>query len=248
MIWNLIKTVVISYSLITLVVYIYLLLSRRNKSIVKKNVCLVVAHPDDECMFFGPIIRQLSKNANNIYVLCMTTGNFDGKGALRTNELHKSCANLIGSDLNNIKIVNESELPDNPKANWNKDLCASIIQNYINDNKIDVMITFDAYGVSSHPNHCFLYTAIKSLQLNENIETFYLQTINVFRKYSFLFDIIPSLIEIASGSTQLTAVSSPFDYIVTYRSMLEHESQMVWFRYLYIVFSRYMFINCLRKI
>ena len=32
------------------------------------------------------------------------------------------------------------------------------------------------------------------------------------------------------------------------RAMKQHKSQMVWFRYLYIMFSRYMVINTLRKI
>lgn len=244
MIWHLIKTVMISYSLVSLVVYIiHLLLNRPNKSIGKKNVCLITAHPDDECMFFGPIMRQMVKNSNNIFVLCMTNGNYDGQGPARAKELESSCAHLIDSNLSNVTLINETELPDSPKATWNKELCISIIQKYIKDNKIDIVITFDAHGISSHPNHCFLYTAMKSLPCDQNIQVFYLKTINVFRKYSFLFDIIPSLLD---GSTHL-AVSSPFDYIVSYRSMLEHKSQLVWFRYLYIVFSRYMLINCLRK-
>lgn len=32
------------------------------------------------------------------------------------------------------------------------------------------------------------------------------------------------------------------------RAMKRHKSQMVWFRYLYVAFSRYMVINTLRKI
>lgn len=32
------------------------------------------------------------------------------------------------------------------------------------------------------------------------------------------------------------------------RAMKKHNSQMVWFRYLYVMFSRYMVINTLRRI
>lgn len=49
-----------------------------------KHVMFVVAHPDDECMFFGPAITALTKpsssdsnsrkKAKNIYLLCLSDG------------------------------------------------------------------------------------------------------------------------------------------------------------------------------
>lgn len=39
------------------------------------RVLLVTAHPDDECMFFGPTLIALKKRQNcTIYVLCLSQG------------------------------------------------------------------------------------------------------------------------------------------------------------------------------
>jgi len=38
------------------------------------RVLLVTAHPDDECMFFGPTLIALKKKNCRIFVLCMSRG------------------------------------------------------------------------------------------------------------------------------------------------------------------------------
>lgn len=48
------------------------------KSDVKnpKRVLLVIAHPDDECMFFGPTVLNFTSNKNcTLYLMCLSTGN-----------------------------------------------------------------------------------------------------------------------------------------------------------------------------
>ncbi len=50
----------------------------------------MIAHPDDEAMFFAPSIIQLN-NFNNISVLCLSNGNYAGLGKTREKELEKSC-------------------------------------------------------------------------------------------------------------------------------------------------------------
>lgn len=40
------------------------------------RVLLVTAHPDDECMFFGPVIQKLSKVEDiRLYLMCLSVGN-----------------------------------------------------------------------------------------------------------------------------------------------------------------------------
>lgn len=40
-----------------------------------RRVLIVTAHPDDECMFFGPTILSLAKRSNcTIYLLCLSNG------------------------------------------------------------------------------------------------------------------------------------------------------------------------------
>ncbi len=37
------------------------------------NVLLITAHPDDECMFFSPVVLALGKR-QQVYLLCLTEG------------------------------------------------------------------------------------------------------------------------------------------------------------------------------
>lgn len=39
-----------------------------------KRVLLVIAHPDDECMFFGPTIFRLCEQGADVYILCLSMG------------------------------------------------------------------------------------------------------------------------------------------------------------------------------
>ena len=39
------------------------------------RILLVIAHPDDECMFFGPLLISLRERKNcTVYILCLTQG------------------------------------------------------------------------------------------------------------------------------------------------------------------------------
>lgn len=39
------------------------------------NILLIIAHPDDECMFFSPTILSLTKSSqHNVYLLCLSEG------------------------------------------------------------------------------------------------------------------------------------------------------------------------------
>lgn len=41
-----------------------------------RRVLLITAHPDDECMFFGPAIQKLSKMDHvQLYLMCLSVGN-----------------------------------------------------------------------------------------------------------------------------------------------------------------------------
>ena len=60
---------------------------------------LVTAHPDDESMFFLPTIRALQQQRQRqsrviFWLLCLTAGNYDGLGSVRTQELRRACESL----------------------------------------------------------------------------------------------------------------------------------------------------------
>jgi N-acetylglucosaminylphosphatidylinositol deacetylase len=247
----------------TLLCYAYLHLTESSTKastnhIQQKRVCLVIAHPDDECMFFGPILNALAKPVlnNQLYVLCLTSGNFYGQGSVRTKELAASVATLLSSSVpaSNISCINEPELPDDPGHEWDRQVCSRLISAYIKAHSIDIVLSFDERGVSGHPNHCAVHHTLKSMQLSKTtrqVEAVYsLSSVNLARKYVFLLDLLPSLLhhhQQQQDKQNLLAISSPSDYILTFKAMLCHKSQLMWFRWLYLVSSRYMLINYLDR-
>lgn len=54
------------------------------------RILVLTAHPDDECLFFGPTILGLDKKNTLIYALSLSTGNADGIGTIRSQEFHNS--------------------------------------------------------------------------------------------------------------------------------------------------------------
>lgn len=260
MIIHFLVTSAVLYTLLTIIFYsVYLKLKQKkhHNEFMNKNICILIAHPDDEVMFFGPIIRSLSKIRNRIFILCMTSGDYYGKGGLRVKEMKASCVNLIGngktSNLINLKVVNEPEkLPDHPSRQWDEQLAREIISSYLKANSINTVITFDRFGVSSHANHCILNKLTSDMASDnspQKLNVYALTTVNRLRKYMFLFDLMPSvLINKFVNRQQFTAVSSPYDFHITLGSMMKHKTQLMWFRWLYLFTSRYMFINTIEKL
>jgi N-acetylglucosaminylphosphatidylinositol deacetylase len=88
-----------------------------------------------------------------------------------------------------------------------------------------------------------------------NLPTYTLVTVPLLRKYSAMLDIIFSVpLRYVVGASlereddRLLFVSSIEDYRRSVQAMREHTSQFIWFRQLYVIFSRYMFINVLHRV
>ena len=115
----------------------------RSKGIAKpgSNVLLVIAHPDDEAMFFSPLLIALKENLCNVSMLCMSTGGYDGLGSTRRVELMKS-ADCYGIDHNSVKIIDNDQLQDGKDSNWSPDIVRDVILDYIGH------IDFDAVSLS----------------------------------------------------------------------------------------------------
>lgn len=50
--------------------------TRTRGALRAKRVLLVTAHPDDECMFFGPTIFRLCEQGADVHLLCLSNGTF----------------------------------------------------------------------------------------------------------------------------------------------------------------------------
>ncbi|XP_065502907.1 N-acetylglucosaminyl-phosphatidylinositol de-N-acetylase isoform X2 [Caloenas nicobarica] len=123
---------------------------------------LVTAHPDDEAMFFAPTVLGLGRAGARPAVLCCSAGNYYNQGEIRKKELEQSCF-LLGIPASDVTVIDHRDLPDNPAVEWDTQLLAAFVLEHIEANNINLVITFDAGGVSGHANHISLYTALRSL-------------------------------------------------------------------------------------
>lgn len=225
-------------------VAVYLLLQTK-KCTVKgsmldgNRVMFVISHPDDECMFFGPAIIKFTKQNNaDVFLLCLSNGDYYHQGNVRKQELLNSCS-VLGIPASNIKV---STLPDHPKERWNESIVANIIIEHVKRLHIDTLCTFDKGGVSYHANHISVYYGVVKAYIEDSIpkycKIYCLDTVNIYRKYSVVLDI---LCTVCCSSNWI--LSSVKEFLILKMAMAAHQSQYVWFRKLYIHFSRYVFIN-----
>ncbi|KAK7078314.1 hypothetical protein SK128_010442 [Halocaridina rubra] len=213
----------------------------------KRRVLIVTAHPDDEVMFFGPTILHFTQREGAlVYLLCLSSGDYYGKGKFRCLELMESCR-FLGISKENIMLYRCDELPDNPSIMWPVLRTANLINQHLHALDINMVITFDSGGISGHINHSALYSAIQYLVeeefLPEDCEAFSLDSVNIFRKYLSVLDVPLSY---AVSSCAFTVDFTQYSAIQ--RAMKAHASQYVWFRKLYMIFSRYVLINTLTRL
>ncbi|KAM5180774.1 N-acetylglucosaminyl-phosphatidylinositol de-N-acetylase [Mantella aurantiaca] len=205
---------------------------------------LLIAHPDDECMFFAPTILGLLQEQRPLSVLCCSTGNYYNQGEIRKKELIQSCA-ALGIPPSSVTVIDHRSLPDNPDVRWDNHLLSDLILAHIKQKNVDLVITFDEKGVSGHSNHISLYHTIRSLhdsgQLPEGCSVVVLESVNIFRKYISVLDLPISWL----FHRDILFISSGPQYRQAKEAMMRHQSQLLWFRHIYLLFSRYMAINSL---
>jgi N-acetylglucosaminylphosphatidylinositol deacetylase len=216
----------------------------------KRKILLVIAHPDDESMFFTPTINYLISRGHDIYILCISTGNADGIGDVRKQELYQASA-ILKVPLHQVKILDHPDLQDGFGKVWDSTLLAQIIEAEIDTHSIDLILTFDNYGVSGHCNHCDVNRGVWRL-LNttsqRKIEAWELVSTNILRKYSGPLDIWLSFLYAMRSSTDPIHCLLNQNPTKSYSAMAQHMSQWVWFRKLFVGFSSYTFVNTLKKI
>ncbi|WCJ34642.1 N-acetylglucosaminyl-phosphatidylinositol de-N-acetylase [Euphorbia peplus] len=215
----------------------------------KKNVLLVIAHPDDESMFFSPTINYMISKGHNLHVLCLSIGNADGMGSTRKRELYKACA-LLKVPLQQVKVVDDPNFQDGFGQVWDHNLLGKIIQEEVHTNATDVVITFDNYGVSGHCNHGDVHYGVRKLVREnvQNIEAWELVSINILRKYSGPLEIWLSMLLAAKKSSTETHCLLNEHPRKSFQAMAAHSSQWVWFRKLFVSFSSYTYVNTLKRI
>lgn len=213
------------------------------------DVLLVTAHPDDETMFFSPLLYHCKP-----YILVLSNGNFNNKGEAREEEMRQFCIK------NNLQY---RILGFRDNENWDIMEMKLIILFEICFLKKKTIVTFGPGGVSGHKNHVSCYEAVKRIENNlkkikkitKNSSIFankmkgdkityktfrklrkldvkfkYLKSWSIFQKYFFIFDRCDFSLPI-------------FQMFYGFKNMRVFGTQMVWFRYLYCLVSNYMNSN-----
>ncbi|KFY25374.1 hypothetical protein V493_04685 [Pseudogymnoascus sp. VKM F-4281 (FW-2241)] len=203
MLWVTLSTLPI----LLVVVWLYTVATVKGRFPTLKNrrICLLIAHPDDEAMFFAPALLALTDPSlgNHLKILCLSSGDADGLGETRKKELVKSGMLLGLRNEDDVFVVENPDFQDSMTATWSKEKIASLLSSAFAPHlantltsksadaptaTIDVLITFDRSGVSAHPNHISLYHGarhfISSLIKNRPgwdspVDLYTLSTVNV---------------------------------------------------------------------
>ncbi|SMQ48031.1 unnamed protein product [Zymoseptoria tritici ST99CH_1A5] len=275
---NLLTT--LQFPILLLVLWLFTsYMTRSFPTLTNKRICLLIAHPDDEAMFFGPTLLSLTRPdlGNTVVILCLSSGDADGLGHIRVDELRKSALLLGLRSAEHVVVVDDpAQFPDSMTAKWDAKLIAGMLMKYFAPKAtstpsteaptagVDVLITFDTGGVSGHPNHISLYHGAKAfletlMQRHRGWDSptklYTLRTTGTVRKYMSVFDSVVTVAlsigrrkEKGEFPTPLLTVSLPGGVFTAQRAMVTaHKSQMRWFRWGWIGLSRYMVINDLAK-
>ena len=275
---------------------------------------LVTAHPDDESMFFLPTLTNLNKAGETVWLVCLTTGNYDGLGDTRKAELSRVCRLL---HIHRLVQVQVEALQDHPTRPWDLNVVTAEIERALvcalrKDEEQQaasgstcrsiqrmILITFDFHGVSGHINHRDTYLGVRNLIYQQQkgtegnrsgkeredkrtmlppLEAWKLETVHLL-PYKYLpigawlrlclcmlylweptYLPLPNhtLFQTTNGSeaekempdkaTTTEHVFRSVNCALSWKAMATHQSQWVWYRRLFVIFSCYTFVNKLRPV
>lgn len=226
------------------------------------QVVYVIAHPDDEVMFFAPLVLELSKplHDNTILIICFSDGDADGLGQVRRQELHR-LAKMLG-----IGEVTILDYEDGMNITWEADAVVLSLRKHVPRGA--TVITFDNEGVSGHPNHISLYHGAVQFAKNHSHTLYKLKLVHFVEKYSatlltsveLFFHYVTKLVNLVfrvnvnisfypANTLEMRFYSDLNMMAAAYGAMMYgHYSQMVWFRYGWLLLSRYLTFNHLIKV
>ncbi len=107
-----------------------------------KSNLIVVAHPDDESIFFGGLVQRERKSP--WHLVCVTDGNADGRGQDRNRDFRKAAKTL------KIKRAEHWDFPDHYNERLDLD---RLIANLKKLEKPKTVFTHSILGDYGHPHH-----------------------------------------------------------------------------------------------
>lgn len=105
---------------------------------------LVVAHPDDETLFFGGLLASTSKQKTPWLVVCVTDGNADGNGVARAKQFRDATRKL------GIRHIEHWDFPDIYEKRLDIQALSSKLQALVPPKEV---YTHGVLGEYGHPHH-----------------------------------------------------------------------------------------------
>ncbi|ORM40052.1 putative N-acetylglucosaminyl-phosphatidylinositol de-N-acetylase [Babesia sp. Xinjiang] len=213
-----------------------------------KSIAFVIAHPDDESMFFTPLLEVLTTSPDvanqqiRLKLLSLTkggsngcspyrSGDYMGQGDKRIAELAKICEKY------NIKctVDDEPDTQDGPYV-WDLEKVSYRIEQFLQENNVTLVFTFDQYGVSGHPNHISAHKAAANVKERYSaVDVWCLKTYGIITKY------FPPLAILRSVFRRPSVVRfSPFDVD---SNMEIYHTQKRWYTKLWAFCASYSYVN-----
>ncbi|KAL1235454.1 N-acetylglucosaminyl-phosphatidylinositol de-N-acetylase [Trichinella pseudospiralis] len=211
-----------------------------------KTILFIIAHPDDECMFFGPTLITLAKLQCRVHILCLSSGNYRNNGSIRKEELREACRTLGLRD-DCLYVVEHPDLPDHPSKFWDQARLRSIVGHFLEQFEVEVVFTFDDHGVSGHLNHasifpCVLYLVSTGEHRRPEVRLFALRSVGLLRKYTGFLELALRCV-LNYSLDELIFINSVNEWFTLQRAMNKHHSQLCMFRVFYLIFSSYTLVN-----
>lgn len=208
------------------------------------SVLLIIAHPDDEIMFWTPTIKYLMSYNLTIKILCLSNGNYYGIGEIREKEFYNVAKEL---KMEESQILNIPELQDNINIKWDPNVVSKQIQDFLALNKdVKIILTFDNNGVTKHPNHISCNEGLKNYVNNNKeelikngIQIYFLDSFNFALQYTFIFPFLNYLFKRNGYMTMY--------FYYSYKWMKIYKSQFNLLRKVHTIMSGYSFFNSYTK-
>jgi LmbE family N-acetylglucosaminyl deacetylase len=128
------------------------------------NFLFLHAHPDDEAIFTGGIIRKLVNDGESVHVIFTTGGELgNSSGADQDLDLIRKIESENAAKILGVRSVNflgyhdsgldANKFPTNAFANCDIEEASEKVLQIIRDKNIDVLFCDDEFGIYGHPDH-----------------------------------------------------------------------------------------------
>lgn len=177
------------------------------------NFLFLHAHPDDEAIFTGGIIRKLINDGNNVHVVFATGGELgaNSNDDISTQELRHAETNKAGKILGVTSIdflgyhdsgLVISSFPENAFATCDIKDAALRLSGLVDRHEIDVMVCDDEFGIYGHPDHVQAHKVGKACAELCEVDELYYSTVD----REFLHFVETHLVEEALKSSDISTL------------------------------------------